>query len=57
MYTWPSSMRGRMIPEEEGQQQSADVGTVHIGIGHDDDLAIAQLGDVKFIADAAAQSR
>ena len=33
-----------MNREEEGEQQSADVGTVHIGIGHDDYLAIPQLG-------------
>ena len=29
--------------EEEGQQQGADMGAVHIGIGHDDDLVIAEL--------------
>src|SRR6201999_3123994 len=32
------------VAEEEGQEQSADVGTVHIGVGHEDDLAVAQLG-------------
>ena len=34
-------------PEEEGEQQSADVGAVHIGIGHDDDFVVAQLFQVK----------
>ena len=29
--------------EEEGEQQGADVGAVHVGIGHDDHLVIAQL--------------
>ena len=29
-----------ILPEEEGQQQGADVGAVHVGIGHDDDLVI-----------------
>ena len=41
----------------EGQQQGADVGAVHVGIRHDDDLAIAQLGHVKVLADTAAQRR
>jgi hypothetical protein len=33
----------RHLPEEEGQQQRADMGAVHVGIGHDDDLVVAQL--------------
>src|SRR6185369_10071252 len=38
---------------EEGQEQGQDVGSVHVGIGHDDDPAVAQLGDVEIIlADA-----
>ncbi|KAF5036929.1 hypothetical protein DSECCO2_569990 [anaerobic digester metagenome] len=32
-----------ILPEEEGQQQGADVRAVHVGVGHDDDLVIAQL--------------
>src|SRR6266704_2519402 len=32
------------LPIEERQQQGANVGAVHIGISHDDDLAITQLG-------------
>ena len=30
---------------------------VHVGIGHDDDLVVAQLLEVKFVADARAQRR
>ena len=46
---------GAHIAEEEGQHQGADVGAVHIGIGHDEDFVVPQLGDIKFLADAAAQ--
>ena len=42
-------------PEEEGQKQCADMGAVHIGIGHDDDLVIPKLCRVKLISDAGAQ--
>ena len=36
--------------EEKSKQKIRDMRTVDIGIGHDDDLVIAQLGDVKVIA-------
>ncbi len=50
---------------EEGQQQGADVRAVHVGVGHDDDAVVAQLGDVEVVAagappglaDAGAQGR
>ena len=45
------------IAEEEGQHQGADVRTVHIRIGHDEHLVVTQLGDVKFLANAAAQGQ
>src|ERR1022692_3364329 len=46
------------VPEEEGQQQRADVRAVHVGIGHDDDLAVADLGRVEIVlADAGAERR
>jgi hypothetical protein len=32
------------LPEEERQQQRADVAPVHVGVGHDDDPPVAQLG-------------
>ena len=33
----------RHLPVEERQQQRADVGAVDVGVGHDDDLVVAQL--------------
>ena len=33
----------RHLPVEEGEQQGADVRAVHVGVGHDDDAAVAQL--------------
>ena len=30
------------LPVEEGEQQGADMGPVHVGISHDDDLVVAQ---------------
>ena len=46
---------GAHIAEEEGQHQGADVRTIDIGIGHDEHFIIPQLGDIEFLADAAAQ--
>ena len=43
------------VTVEEGQQERADVGTVDIGIRHDDDLVVADLGDVEILGDAGAQ--
>jgi hypothetical protein len=44
------------VAEEEGEQQRADVRAVHVGVGHEDDLAVADLGGVEVVlADAAAQ--
>ena len=46
----------RHLAEEEGQQQRADMGAVDVGVGHDDDLVVAQLVDVELVlADAGAQ--
>jgi hypothetical protein len=48
----------RHLPVEEGQQQRADVGAVDVGVGHDDDLVVAQLLDVEVVAaDAGAERR
>jgi hypothetical protein len=48
----------RHLPVEEGQQQRADVGAVDVGVGHDDDLVVAQLVDVELVAaDAGAERR
>ena len=35
------------LPEEKGQQQRANVRAVHVGIGHDDDAAVAQFRDIE----------
>ena len=37
------------VAEEEREQQRADVRAVHVGVGHDDDLAVAQLGSVEIV--------
>ena len=39
---------------EEREQQRADVRAVDVGIGHDDDAAVAALGEVLIFADAGA---
>ena len=41
--------------EKESQKQRADVRAVDVGIGHEDDLAVAELGDVKVLAKARAE--
>src|SRR5581483_1467424 len=46
------------VAEEEGKQQCANVRAVDVGVGHQDDLAVAQFGDVEVVfADAGAQRR
>ena len=48
----------RHLPEEEGQKQCADVGAVHIGVRHDDDLVIPQFRQIEFVTpDPGAQRR
>ena len=41
------------LPEQERQQQRADVRAVDVGVGHDDDAVVAQLGDVEVVAAGA----
>src|SRR5437879_1964865 len=44
------------LPIKERQDQRADVRTVDIGVGHDDRLVIAQLGDIEVVyPDACAE--
>ena len=44
------------VAEEEREQQRADVASVHVGVGHQDDLAVAQLGEIEIVlADAGAE--
>src|ERR1019366_10161085 len=48
----------RHMPEEERQQQRADVRSVNVGVGHQDQLAVAQLGWIEVVlADPATESR
>ena len=37
------------VAEEEGQEQRADVGAVHVRVGHQDDLVIAELREVELL--------
>ena len=43
------------LAEEEGHQQRGDVGAVDIGVGHDDDLVVAQIVRAPVLAGAAAE--
>ena len=44
------------VAEEKGEQQGADVRAVHVGVGHENDFAVADLGGVEVLfADAAAE--
>ena len=45
----------RQVPVEERQQQRGDVVAVGIGVGEDDDLAVAQPREVEVLAHAAAE--
>ncbi len=40
---------------EEREQQRADVRTVDIGVGHDDDLVVPELREIELLADAGAR--
>ena len=42
------------LAEEEREQQRADVAAVHVGVGHDDDLAVPQLAEVEVVLTDAA---
>ena len=46
----------RHLPVEEGEQQRADVAAVDVGVGHDDDAVVADLGDVVLLGADAAPS-
>ena len=47
----------RHLPEEERQQQRTDMRAIDVGVGHDDDLVVAQLFDVEFVAADAGAKR
>ena len=52
----PVSIIGRICVKEERHQQRGNMGAVHVRIGHDDDLVIAQIIDVEFGAQARRQA-
>ena len=43
------------IAEKEREQERTDMGTVHVGIRHDDDLMIADFIKVKILTDAGSE--
>src|SRR4029077_12610358 len=45
------------VAEEEGEQQRRDVMTVRVGVHQEEDLAVAQLGEIDRLAHAAAERR
>jgi hypothetical protein len=51
MYRYPAFDDLWHVAVEEGQQERPDVGPVDVGVGHDDDPVVAQLGDVEAVAD------
>ena len=46
-----------LIPEEEGEQEDTDVGTVHVGIRHDHDAVVPKSGGVELVALGSSQGR
>ena len=53
----PSLNDLRHLAIEEGQQKRPDVRAIDIGIGHDDDLVIAQLFNIELVAANASTKR
>ena len=47
----------RHLPIEEREQQRADVRTVDIRVGHDDDAVVAQFAEIEFFGPDTATQR
>src|SRR5262249_6061509 len=48
----------RHLPIEEGEKQRTDMGAIDVGIGHDDDLMVAELGEIELVvADPCTKRR
>ena len=43
------------MTEEEGEKKRFDVRAVNVGIGHKNDLAVTELGNIKFLTDTASE--
>ena len=46
----------RHKPIDESQQKSTDMRTVYIGIGHQNDLVVTKLGNIKILMDSSTKS-
>ena len=46
---------GAHVAEEQGQQEGGDVLAVDVGVGHNDDLVVAQPGEVEVLADTGTE--
>ena len=46
----------RHLTEEEREKQRADMGTVNVSIGHDDDTAVAEVFNIEIPVNAGSQS-
>ena len=58
MKRYPALDHRHHVAEEERQEQRPDVGAVHVGIRHEDDLVVPELPEVELVrADAGAQRR
>ena len=44
------------MSEEEGEKENADMRAVYVRIGHDNDLAVAELIYIEVLTDSAAES-
>src|SRR5579859_3566219 len=53
----PAGDKRLHVAIEEGQQQGANVRPVNVGVAHDNDAAVAQLGDVETFVYARANGR
>ena len=42
-------------PVQECEHQGTDMGAVHVGIGHDDDLVVSELAQIKVFRDTGTE--
>ena len=47
----------RIMAEEKGQHQCTDMRAVHVRVGHDDDLVVAELRDIEILVDSRSKRR